>query len=200
MENFMIIQNETLYHITCNSELKTGDIIISGNQENPFWLSCKNYSPQILVDKQSMSVFKMFDCTPPFDVTQDTIDFLYQQLKNISTEFAFYVREQTFEDVRKKLYPQLPSRQKCLWLSDENNLSYWKTLHTDESQYLLALNLHGNVFRADAHWLKANTFSSIEYAERANQYWSGKLSNTPKTEYLFYGRAVIEKIVPLHSL
>ena len=37
---------------------------------------------------------------------------------------AFYIREQVFEGIRNKYYPLLPSRQKCLWVCEEDQLAY----------------------------------------------------------------------------
>lgn len=129
-----------------------------------------------------------------FDVTQDNINFLYQNFKDISKEVALYIREQIFEDVRKQYFPQLPSRQKCLWSTDEIGLTYWKQAIINRPQYILKLQIEGEYFCADDYWLKADTFSSTEYANRAKNYWSEKMSENPNIEY-FYGSAIIKEIL-----
>lgn len=197
MEIFMNIQKNILFHISPKNIWKIGDTIIAGKQENPFWLACKNYSPRIEVNEETISMFTMFDKYPQLDLTQDTLNYIYQLLKNVSKEMAFYIREQVFEDVRKEFYPKLPSRQKCLWLSDEDGLSYWRTMTIGEQQYLLTLELDGNIFCGDEYWLKADTLSSIEYANRAKHYWSGDMTNRSVKEYLFYGQAIIKDIIQL---
>lgn len=191
----MKIKNRILFHISRENNWKVEDKITSGERENPFWLKCKNYSPKINKDNHIITMFEMFDQNPSFEATQDSIDFLYQQLKNVSKETAFYIREQVFEEVRKEFYPQLPSRQKCLWLSEEDQLPYWKSIVDNEQGYLLTLELNGKVFCGDEYWLKADTFSSIEYVDRAKHYWSGELSSIPRKEYLFHGQGIIKEII-----
>lgn len=189
--------NKILFHISRESKWKIGDIIVSGKTENPFWLLCKDYSPQVRVNNQPMPIFKMFDQFSTFDVTQANIDWLYEQLKTVSKETSFYIREQVFEEIRRNNFPLLPSRQNCLWLTDEEHLPYWKTMSDNEQRYLLTLELDGNLFCGDDYWLTADTFSSIEYANRAVHYWSGELSTSPHKEYLFNGKALIKEVIPL---
>lgn len=190
----MRVQNRVMLHISRENKWKIGDTLTSGLKENPFWLFCKNYSPIVTVNQQMMPLFKMFDQFSTFDVTQGNIEFLYQNLKSISKEVAFYIREQVFEEVRKEHFPYLPSRQKCLWVTEEEQLPYWKTMADNEQRYLLTLELNGDLFCGDAYWLTADTFSSIEYEKRANHYWSGKLSTIELKEYLFNGDAIIKEI------
>lgn len=190
----MVVIKEYFFHISRDDKWEVGDLISAGIKENPFWLACKNYSPQISLNGEVMSIFAMIDQNPNFTVTKSNIDFLYQNLKNVCKETAFYIREQVFEDVRKELYPQLPSRKKCLWICKENELSYWKTLGGTEKRYLLTLEVTGEVFCGDDTWLTADSLSSVVYSERANRYWAGELGTTPRKEYLFYGQAVVKEI------
>jgi hypothetical protein len=98
-----------MLHISRDNKWKIGDTFTVGLQENPFWLICKNYSPKVKVNEQEMSLFKMLDQSPNFEVTPNNIDFLYNNLKEVSKEVALYIREQVFEEVRKEHFPQLPS-------------------------------------------------------------------------------------------
>lgn len=193
----MKVINKEMLHITKENKWKIGDVITSGVKENPFWLFYQNYSLDIRLNQQPMSIFEMFEQSPDFDVTQNNIDFLYDKLKIVSKEFSFYVREHVFEEVRKEHFPQLPSRLKCLWITEETQLPYWRTMSIDKKQYLLTVVLDGNIFCADEYWLKANTFSRDEYYERANHYWSEEMSKSPKTEFLFYGNAIIKRVTDI---
>lgn len=192
MFNCMRIENKTMLHISKDTTWKIGDKIIAGKKENDFWKICKNFSPEVTVNDQSMSVFEMFVQYKDFDVTKDNIDFLYWHLKHISTETAFYIREQVFEEIRKNNFNFLPSRQRCIWLTNNENLDYWKT--KIEGKALLTLELNGDIFCGDGNWLNVDTFSSVEYAQRASHYWKGELSSNPQMEYLFYGQAIVKKI------
>ena len=189
----MKIKNKTMLHISKATNWKVGDEIIAGENENQFWHKCKTFSPEVKVNEQTMALFEMFYQYKSFDVTEENINFLYYNLKWISKEAAFYMREQVFEDVRKDKFSSLPSRQKCLWLTDDENLDYWKTM-SEERSNILTLELNGDIFCGDANWLTANTLSSVEYEQRALHYWNGEFSNTPRKEYLFCGQAIVKEI------
>ena len=59
---------------------------------------------------------------------------------------------------------------------------------------LLTLELNGELFCGDDHWLTADTFSSVVYSERAKHYWNGLMSPSPRKEFLFYGNAIVKEI------
>ena len=189
--------SKEFYHISRQKNWSVGSVITTGINENPFWTTCKNCSPLVTVNQQQMPVFAMIDQKYNFDVTQENINFLYQTIENVSKETALYIREQVFEDVRKSNFPNLPSRQKCLWLCDEKTLPYWNTAVIGPQRYLLTLKVEGQLFCGDDNWLTADTFSSVEYANRAKQYWSGEMTANPRKEYLFYGEAVVKDITQI---
>lgn len=191
----MRVDKKLMFHVSHQSNWSVGDVIIAGKKENQFWNICKDYFKEVEVNGENMSLFKMFDEFPEFDVTKNNMDFLYENLKDVSNETAFYIREQVFEDIRKVHYPMLPSRQKCLWVCEEEQLPYWKTMHENQSFKVLTLELNGDLFCGDDYWLTTDTFSSIEYARRAKHYWSGEMSAAPRKEYLFYGKAIVKEII-----
>lgn len=201
MENKAVnVANKIMYHISRENNWNIGDVLIAGERENQFWSSCKDYSPRVIVDGKEMSIFQMIDQVSNFEVTQNNITFLYQKLKDVSKEMAFYIREQIFEDVRSKHYPMLPSRQKCLWVCEEDQIAYWKTMKEDCQRSLLTLELNGELFCGDDHWLTADTFSSVDYTDRAKHYWNGEMSDAPRKEFLFYGKAIIKEIISIKAL
>lgn len=188
----------TMFHISRKSDWNVGDTLICGNDYNPFWLTCANYNPQTSLNGEQMSFFELFNRCDNLATTGKNVKYLYENLKNISKECAFYIREQVFEDIRKTYYHDKPSRQKCLWVCEYDQLSYWKTISNDKEKAVLTLNLDGTLFCGDDYWLTANTFSSIEYSERAHRYWSGEMSTSPHKEYLFYGTASITNVELIH--
>lgn len=190
----MKVEKQIMYHISRENHWKVGDVIVAGKHDNPFWLACKNYSPTVTANGQKMSVFEMINNRPSFDDLAENIDLLYNALGAVSKEFSFFVREQVFEDYRRENYLDLPSRQKCLWVTEMNQLSYWKTMEQNVLRSLLTLELDGELFCADERWLTANTFSGVEYLERAKHYWAGEKSSFPIEEYLFCGNATIIEV------
>lgn len=192
-----IIESEGFFHISRENRWNIGDTITAGLNENPFWLLSKDFSPALLVNNEAIPLFEVFEKYEQFDLTQNNIDWLYTQLKTISKETAFYIRERVFEDVRKEFFPHLPSRQKCLWVSKGDQLPYWRSISPELQRTILKLDLNGDIFCADDYWLQANTLSSIEYTEKAKHYWSGEIVTEEHLEYLFSGTAVIKEIINL---
>ncbi len=188
------MKKSIMYHISKSTNWKVGDIITAGVKENPFWLTCADYNPQLTIQNQTMSYFELFTkCECP-DYTEDNLKFVYQSLQSISKECSFYIREQVFEDVRKQFFSDKPSRKTCLWVSEKEHLPFWISAVTGNNRVLLTLELEGNVFVGDNYWLTANTFSSKEYSERAYRYWSQEfVANSPK-ECLFAGTAIVKNI------
>ena len=183
-----------MYHISRKLDWQIGDVLICGEKNNPFWETCTSFEPRISFQGQKITLFELFDKCPEIQTTEENVKSLYNNLKTISKECAFYIREQVFEDIRTKYYPDKPSRQKCLWVTDEEQLSYWKTISPNTPRCILTLELDGIIFCGDDYWLTVNTFSSIVYAERAHHYWSGETSSHSHKEYLFYGLATIKEL------
>lgn len=191
----MHVERQTMYHISRQMHWKVGDILIAGAEDNEFWSICKDYNRTFKVDGREMTVFEMINTVETFEVSQQNIRFLYMVIKKISKEYAFYVREQIFEAVRQESFPQLPSRQKCLWVCEEDQIPFWADSKTDkEPRCLLTLELTGDLFCGDDYWLDADTFSSLTYTDRAHHYWNGELSDEPHKEFLFIGEAVVKSI------
>ena len=190
----MRVDKQIMYHISRENNWNVGDRITAGIEDNPFWLACINYSPKVSINNHVMSIHEMINKKIVFDVSQQSIDFLYKNLEDVSKEFSFFVREQVFEEYRKTYFPNLPSRQKCLWTTEADQLPYWETMSPNTPRKLLTLELAGELFCADEHWLTADTFSATTYLERAQHYWSGDMSSSPIKEYLFVGTALVKGI------
>ena len=193
----MRVDKHIMYHISRENNWNVGDMITAGIDYNPFWLACLDYSPKVSINNHVMSIHEMIEKKIAFGVSQQNIDFLYKKLRDVSKEFSFLVRELVFEDYRKANFPDLPSRQKCLWTTESTKLPYWKTMSQNTQRSLLTLELEGELFCADEHWLKADTFSAATYLERAKHYWAGDMSSSPIKEYLFSGIALVKEIQPI---
>ena len=193
-----MMSKTTMFHISKKLDWKIGEIITCGKEYNPFWIACIDYNPKTALNGEQMSFFELFERCTDIEPTEDNVKHLYTNLKTISKECAFYIREQVFEDVRKMYYPDKPSRQTCLWVSEADQLPYWKTMASNIERTVLTLELNGVLFRGDDYWLKADTLSSIEYAKRAHHYWSGEMSDNPHIEYIFHGNATITNIMNIH--
>lgn len=190
------------YHISRSNEWSMGQNVVVGKMENDFWRMCKQDVNRVVFDGIEMSVFELINLIEndelniSFDVTRESVEFLFKNLSHVAKESALYKREQTFEEVRKKYHHKLPSRQKCLWVCDEKNLEYWK-MACPKGKTLLTLELTGKIFCGDNGWLITDTLSNMVYEERARHYWNGEMLEGSPKEYLFCGKATVKKIEQL---
>jgi hypothetical protein len=106
-------------------------------------------------------------------------------------------RELVFEEVRQKLFPRLPSRQRCIWVApDEASARVWQgTL--DDTARLFGVRLAGHTHRADARWVGTDTRSLRDIRAFAERYWTGTNGvASPADEVLFVGTVTVVEELP----
>ncbi|MDK8641324.1 DUF2441 domain-containing protein [Niallia taxi] len=116
----------------------------------------------------------------------------------IATAKAYwrFTKEYVFEQTRMNINNELPSRWKCLWLTEENNKDYWNKYYTDVEYKLLKLKVTGNIFIADAYWVETEKPIPLEHVgQRAIHYWNGDIFRNGKQEILFEGTAEVIDVV-----
>jgi hypothetical protein len=100
------------------------------------------------------------------------------------------VRELIMEQVRIKIAPDAPSRQRCLWLADTlDEAKSWQARLGGGS--IARLQVRGTVHRADASHLLGDSEPLTVTYDRASKYWRGENSNAPELETLFCGSAKV---------
>jgi hypothetical protein len=116
-------------------------------------------------------------------------------LQNTKISFRQYlkwIQEEIFERVRLNKFPEFPSRQRCLWISNSEDLSEWvKIFNTISKNKILRISATGVVHKADAKLIDADTYFLSEFEKRAEVYWSGLIQNNGEIEYLFQGDLVV---------
>ncbi len=87
----------------------------------------------------------------------------------------------------REYFPEKPSRQKAIFLSDVQSIPWW----TQQFQtrpgpvFLLTVSCHGSLHRGSSEFLDSDTTDYLEYARRANSYWSEQAQSSEYFEYLF---------------
>lgn len=192
----MIETGRELFHVSRSQDWYIGKKVSIGEQDNNFWSYSRNYSPQISVNHIQYDLFEFFSKFSGYnlDVTKENVVWIFDEFKHNIKECSLYIREQIFEKVRNEIDPDLPSRQKCLWLTDMDHLDYWKGCINCRGGSIVKLKLDGNAFMADDSWLQASTLSSSEYERRAKLYWTGQVGEQAHLEFLFTGEAVVTGI------
>lgn len=174
--NVTKVNGEIFYHVcTNNHDFQIGDVIRSGKKLNPFYERFYKNNVEIWDERNYM-----------------------HQCINYYWQFA---RETIFEEVRQKKFNSLPSRKKSLFLCDNSNVDYWRSVLNNDNK-VLKLKLYGELLKVDSTFidniisLNTGYLPSFDYVEKfAKDYWSGHIVNSKKIEYLFYGSSFVEDVI-----
>lgn len=113
---------------------------------------------------------------------------------------SYVLREMVFEEVRKELNKELPSRYTGLWVIKDNldDLQYWyRTLGATDNSTIITLSLTGKVHQGNLAYTPDGTYSVDVLRKKALKYWNtepGRKANKgfdERFEYLFEGHATV---------
>ncbi|WP_052497681.1 MULTISPECIES: DUF2441 domain-containing protein [unclassified Bacillus (in: firmicutes)] len=134
---------------------------------------------------------------PFFDVYNTDDITLYSNLTSLVNAVTYYwhfARETALEEVRVKSFPDYPSRTRCLWISDEGDLSYWLEQCKRDEMQLVELEVDGKIHECDASLIEGPTIGLNKVREKALRYWNGDIIDPFKKEILFEGKAKVVSI------
>ncbi|WP_416729213.1 DUF2441 domain-containing protein [Fictibacillus sp. JL2B1089] len=121
-----LIENEYYYHIqrAQTNQWEIGKTYFIGKEKNEFvshFDTTDVYCPNDL----HQSILTLLNKNE--DVPNDMLIYTLNNYLNVSNHYKKLAREYVFEEVRADFFPNLPSRQKCLWVMPVNEeiLSYW---------------------------------------------------------------------------
>lgn len=105
-----------------------------------------------------------------------------------------FAKEYVIEQKRIEINKDLPSRWRCIWLSDEEHLPYWKS-EVNNYYQIVKMNLNGKLFLGDAHWIERQPIPFQDLRKYAEYYWNKQIFRPGKLEYLFEGEAEVIEIL-----
>lgn len=108
------------------------------------------------------------------------------------------VRELIFEDVRRQMYINLPSRTSCIWLipEDPRAVRFWLDNVRGDYKKVYRVNATGELHRAQQQIVMGDTISMSEWRKRAIDYWNGAQSENVDDELLLSGNIEVLEEVP----
>jgi hypothetical protein len=205
----MIKYMETFYHINRDTKCvwKVGDEI-ELKEDNFYWQSFAQKGEYIDLNGEQIDVYKIathaFDTYirkhpipiemkdyhfNPIGTLKETIESLGNALKSC--------RELSFELVRKEFYPELPSRQKCIWIIPDvkESLEFWGQVLKYTDKRIFKITLNGKIHRAAQKWLIGGTIPLNKWNAFAHSYWKGEGIGSKEDEVLFEGKfKIIDEI------
>lgn len=202
------VNNREFFHIQklnhLNKEWFVGDNFIIGQDFNNFYRSLiddlENQKSRMTEDIQNVLDLKPDsnenDYKKLYFEGQEQISLLKSTLQEIQDSFKQYlkwIQEQVFEDIRRKTFPHLPSRQKCLWICSMVDLPLWMKIFENSPKKILKIRITGIIHKADGHLIDPDSFSIKDFENRAKDYWSGNFHYEDEIEYLFIGNLKVVK-------
>lgn len=108
------------------------------------------------------------------------------------------VRELVLEDVRRQMYPDLPSRSSCIWLipEDPRAVRFWLDNIRGEHKRVFLVQATGEMHRAPQQPVMGDTISLLEWRRRALDYWNGVDAESHDDEITFRGEIRIVEELP----
>jgi hypothetical protein len=112
----------------------------------------------------------------------------------VATHYNMFVRELIMEQLRLQEFPDVPSRQRCLFLTENlDEARTWKERVKDPA-IICSIECTGTIHRADANLLLSDSESLSVTQDRGRRYWRGELSEDPHREILFIGDATVTAV------
>lgn len=212
----MHIESERFYHIHRHDSPKWlgGAVFVFGDEPNDSWRAFES-ARRGITNPETNEVFSVdrvafralhtyrrrgkkdpqlrFYHYDPVMTLAETLDSLF-----LSTRM---VRELVLEDVRRDMYPDLPSRASCIWLipEDDRALRFWLDNMRGDRKKVFRVRATGELHRAPQQPVMGDTISLVEWRRRALDYWNGVDAESFDDELTFSGEVrVIEEVSGEH--
>ncbi len=184
----MNVKKEKFYHIHRTNELSHlwyvgNKINFTTRQTNMFNKYYDSYYPQMSIDGTSYPISQALDIiiSQKLYAKENNAKIIVEQVKDVTKEFALFLRENIFEEIRMNYFQSLPSRKSCIWVCDENALDYWVAT-LGQGHQIFEVSITGTIHRADQKYLNAEILPCELIRENAFHYWTGNDGNNPIEE------------------
>lgn len=191
----MKLKDRILYQVATDRNYKVGDKIHFGDEPNGQEFNCLNLS----FNKEGQPLHKLgFDNAKKGIFKNKNLIF---DLSKALSNYDFIMREFALEEVRKQQFSHLPSRFRCMFLSEDadtclHNLQGFINRGAGSNLQAIKVRVNG-----EAHFVKDYGVSRLglsfnEYKNEAIKYWSQDQHSTSATkEILFTGEVEIVEIL-----
>lgn len=184
---------------SCFPPLKVGDTTETGSGFNPYFGFFLNHTEKFNVQVENEGQ-KDFLAVRFLQLVRDNVvscPQLAQVSHRVAAHFVKLIGELLWEQVRKEEFPDLPSRQRCIFLNeDRSRVPYWiERLDCPTRCQVLRVRAAGRLHRADERLLIGDGYTLSEAWDRARAYWRGRLQDGLGNEILLEGRITVLEII-----
>jgi hypothetical protein len=201
------VKDKKLFHVnritgySPDRLLSIGDVVDVGEESNPFfgyYHKQKRSYPVTIANNQVQEISGLAFLR---QVQEGKIQspHLPNIAYDVANHFMMLSREMLWESIRLEKYPDLPSRQRCMWLvKDMNSLMHWRNkLQSENNTQYIEFSATGKIHECDASFLMGDSeLLSVSY-ENAKKYWRGEMNATnSEPELLFEGTLEVTRVIP----
>jgi len=131
---------------------------------------------------------------PPAQQTKEIGLHLLRHAEVTMHRHGMFRRELIFEKIRRREFPDRPSRRTCLFLTPYGFVPFWwGTMSVGAKAKLFKVKPSGNMHTGFNGWLEDDTLYHDELRANARRYWQGdKSDKNQEEEVLLDGDVVIE--------
>lgn len=188
------ILNEIFYHIhkinNKDEVWKVENELEIGKDNNKFFEESMNFESKILMDNKKYPFKNVYEHYLSTKNIQGELKLL-DDANNFINEFQILIRELGMEEIRRNLFPQIPSRQKCIWLCRKEQINYWKNRISGKID-IFKVEIFDEPFKTRESFIPLPSDSYNEILRKSKEYWQG-VDNTlnEDDEYLYVGKLKI---------
>lgn len=185
--------------------LQAGDEFEVGSKSNPFFrfIETTDLCQSVTFDNNPNDIRKFpiadyFDniSSGQFKTNMDIAKLAANSLRH----YVKYVRELTWEEIRRNEFPDLPSRQRCLWLiPSKDKIPFWmnKLLGGNSTEFqILRVSAQGKIHSASEALLMSDSQSHTKTIKDAQKYWLGHIDDPETEEVIFEGKITVQEVLP----
>ena len=179
--------------------LDEGIVLNVGGESNPYFGFFEKYRKTYPVTQNDGSELQVLGVSFLSAVRSGEVN--STELPNVAHDLAqhlvTFLRELIWEDVRRREFPHLPSRQRCMWLIPSlDGVRFWiARMGVTNDFRVLRLRVQGRIHTASEMHLLGDSVSLEEAIRLARQYWLGVVEDPVRQEVIFEGRVEVKSIV-----
>lgn len=157
-----------------------------------FLVECSGYSKF-----SKMPLYLILDFLLDNELDSNMQKIILSEVKNMAFQAAIFKRETALEQFRKDNKPELPSRQHCIYATNESGVKYWEDRLTDSDIEVFRIDALDNVFKTSEIFIPDESNNYEEMYNNSFRYWNPKFKNISdeSSEYLVKGKVkILEKV------
>lgn len=181
-------------------KLNAGDQIDIGGNSNPYFKFFETQKKAYFITQKDGSQLLMGGARFIGAVASGEVNspHIVSIANELVQHLVAYIRELIWEDVRRKEFPHLPSRQRCIWLVPTiQGVKYWiNRMQVSGEFQVVRVRIQGRIHKASESFLLGDSEPMEETIGKARRYWLGIVESPDTEEIIFEGRVKVIEVVP----